>query len=120
MVALAEAMTESSIYKVVFFNQGQIYEIYARHVGQGALFGFVEVEELLFGARSQVVIDPSEERLKSEFEGVRRTHLPMHSIVRIDEVEREGTARATEAPKGAGTVTPFPVSVPTPGGGKTT
>lgn len=111
-------MAETSIYKVVFFSQGQIFEIYARKVGQGALFGFVEVEELLFGARSRVVIDPSEERLKSEFEGVRRTHIPLHSILRIDEVEREGTAKITSAPQGSGTVTPFPMPSPRPDGGK--
>ena len=50
-----------------------MYEIYARSVGQGELFGFVEVEELVFGERTTVVVDPSEEKIKSEFENVRRT-----------------------------------------------
>ena len=27
-------------------SQGQVYEIYARSVGHGEMFGFVEVEEL--------------------------------------------------------------------------
>jgi hypothetical protein len=112
-------MAETSIYRIVYFVQGQIYEIYARHVGQGNLFGFVEVEEILFGEKTQVVIDPSEERLKSEFEGVRRTYLPMHCVLRIDEVEKQGTAKITPAPKGAGSVAPFPVQVHPAGGGET-
>jgi len=111
-------MAERSIYRIVYFVQGQIYEIYARQVTQGHLFGFVEVEELLFGERTQVVIDPSEERLKSEFEGVHRTYLPMHSVLRIDEVEKQGPAKITPAPKGTGSVAPFPVQAHPLGGGE--
>lgn len=96
------------IYKVIFANQGQVYEIFARQISQGSLFGFVEVEEILFGERSQVVVDPSEERLKHEFEGVRRTYLPMHSILRIDEVEKEGTGTIRKRDAESGSVTPFP------------
>ena len=58
-------MPAKPIYRVVFLNQGKVYEIYARHVGQtGSLFGFVEIEELVFDARKGVVVDPSEERLR--------------------------------------------------------
>jgi hypothetical protein len=32
-------------------------------------------------------VDPSEERLRHEFEGVQRFHVPLHSVIRIDEVE---------------------------------
>ena len=59
--------TKQSIYKVQFYNKGELYEIYARSVYQGGLYGFIEVEELLFGERSSVVVDPSEEKLKNEF-----------------------------------------------------
>ena len=100
------------IYRVIFHNQGKIYEIYARNMSDGGLLGFVEIEELTFGERTQVVVDPAEEKLKSEFEGVKRTYVPMHSIVRVDEVEKEGTAKSSEAD---GNVTPFPSSVYTPG-----
>ena len=42
-------MAAKPIYRVVFLNQGKVYEVYARHVSQtGALFGFVEIEELIF------------------------------------------------------------------------
>jgi hypothetical protein len=106
----------SRIYKVIFASQGKVYEIYAKNVSQGELFGFVEVEQLLFGERSQVVVDPSEESLKKEFEGVRRFHVPIHSIVRVDEVEKEGQARVSEGAKGTDNVASFPVPIYTPGG----
>ena len=108
-------MPEKRVFKVVFANQGQTYEIFARAVSQGGLFGFVEVEEIVFGERSQVVVDPSEERLKHEFAGVKRTYLPLHSIMRIDEVEKEGVGRIRRPDGDAGSVTPFPVPLYTPG-----
>ncbi len=108
-------MASKTIYKIVFMSQGQVYEIYARSVGHGALFGFVEVEELVFGERSTVVVDPSEEKIKSEFEGVKRTYLPMHSIVRIDEVDKQGTSKVSKLE--GSNVAQFPVPVYTPGGG---
>ena len=79
-----------SIFKIIFYNQGKIYELYARGIDQSGMLGFVVVEELIFGERSSVVVDPSEEKLANEFSGVKRTYIPMHSVVRIDEVEREG------------------------------
>ena len=101
-------MSNRTLYKVVFVSQGQVYEVYAREVSHGGLFGFIEVEELVFGERSSVVVDPSEERIKSEFENVKRTYLPMHAIIRIDEVDKQGTSKITKA---EGNVTQFP-SVP--------
>ena len=105
-------MAASHIFKVVFVNQGKVYEIYARKVSHGSLFGFIEVEELVFGERSSVVLDPGEERIKSEFTGVKCTMLPMHSILRIDEVKKQGVSKVTDF---EGTnVSPFPMSMYTP------
>ncbi len=106
-------MAAKTLYKVTFMNQGQVYEVYARSVGHGALFGFVEVQELVFGERSSVVVDPSEEKIKSEFKGVKRTYLPMHSIIRIDEVDKQGTSKISKI---EGNVTQFPMPIYTPGG----
>ncbi|MCP1727167.1 hypothetical protein J2T60_001132 [Natronospira proteinivora] len=107
-------MAKERIFRVVFHNQDKVYELYAEHVNQGHLFGFVEIGGFLFGERSTVVVDPSEEKLRDEFEGVQSTLLPMHAIVRIDQVSRRGTARISE---GSGNVTPFPVYGPGPGKG---
>jgi hypothetical protein len=107
-------MASSHIFKVLFVNQGKIYEIYARRVAHGELFGFIEVEELVFGERSSVVVDPAEEKIKSEFEGVKRTYLPLHSILRIDQVRKQGVSKIS-AYEGSN-VAQFPVPVFPAGG----
>jgi len=104
------------VYKIIFLNQGQVYEVFAKNVTQGSLFGFVEIEQLLFGERTQIVVDPSEERLKTEFAGVKRFFVPMHAIVRIDEVEKEGPARISKPSEKDGNLTAFPTPIYTPGG----
>lgn len=108
-------MAKKRIYKVVFHNQGKVYELHASHVGQGDLYGFIEVGDMLFGERSAVLVDPGEERLKSEFSGVKRTFIPLHSVIRIDEVQKEGVNKVVSAKESGGNVTPFPVPVYTPG-----
>lgn len=100
----------SPIYKVIFFNQNKVYELYAKSIYQSEMYGFVEIEEFVFGERSQMIVDPAEERLKTEFSGVARSYIPMHSIVRIDEVEKEGVGKIVDAPGGgSGNVSAFPL-----------
>ena len=103
-------MATQHIFRIVFANQGKIYEIYARKVSHGGLFGFIEVEDLVFGERSSVVVDPTEERIRSEFSGVKRTYLPMHSVIRVDEVKKQGVSRIT-ALEGGSNVAQFPMSL---------
>jgi hypothetical protein len=105
---------QEHIYKVLFHNQGQIYEVYAHSIYQSDLYGFIEVEDYIFGKKGQMVIDPGEDKLRNEFEGVQRSFIPMQNIIRIDEVETEGVAKSTDS-KGD-TVTPFPVPMPRDGG----
>jgi hypothetical protein len=100
---------KSSTYRISFHNQGKVYEIYARKVNQGGLLGFVEIEDIVFGEKTTVVVDPSEEHLKSEFQGVRRTYIPMHAVIRIDEVEKTGQGKITDATGRSDKITPFPV-----------
>ena len=102
----------SHIYRIYFHNQGEVYEIYARAIYQSDLYGFVEVEDYIFGEKSQMVIDPGEEKLRSEFNGVRRTFLPMPAIIRIDEVEKEGKPKVSES-KGSN-IMQFPMPGPSP------
>ena len=104
-------MADKTLFKVMFMTQGQVYEIYARSVTHGALFGFIEVEKLVFGERTTVVVDPSEEKIKAEFENVRRTYLPMHSIIRIDEVDKQGASKISKL---EGNVAQFPMPIYTP------
>ena len=85
--------SQKNLYRIAFVSHNQIYEIYATSISQGDLFGFVCVEGLTFGTTSSVVLDPSEEKLKAEFEGVERTFIPLHSILRVDSVKKQGTAK---------------------------
>ena len=105
----------SNIYRITFINHGKTYEIYAKSISHGAtLYGFIEVNELIFGSTSSLVVDPAEEKLKSEFNGVKKTYIPLHSIIRIDEVEKEGVAKIKEGSTDSGNVHQFPMPVYTP------
>lgn len=109
-------MSESSpIYKVIFLNQNKVYELYAKAIYQSEMYGFIEVEEFVFGEVSQMIVDPAEEKLKTEFSGVARSYIPMHSIIRIDEVEKEGVGKIVDAPAGG---TSNIATFPLPGGAR--
>ena len=103
-------MSKKPIYRVIFINNGKTYEIYAKRVRQEHLYGFVDIEGLLFDERAGLVVDPSLEKLRTEFEGVSRTSVPMHAVIRIDEVEKAGVAKIRES--NGQVVTPFPLSPP--------
>ncbi len=105
------------LYRITFISQGKVYEIYAHSVGSAGIFGFIEIGEFSFGERSGIVLDPSEDRIRNEFAGVKRTFIPMHSVIRIDEVDKRGTARIRKAEQGD-SVTPFPMPAPHPHRGR--
>ena len=98
-----------TLYKVTFLNHGKIYELYARSIGSSELWGFTCVSDLEFAARDGMLVDPTEERLRDEFAGTRVLHLPMQSIVRIEEVETKGQSAIRDAASGVKVVTPFPM-----------
>lgn len=96
-------------------SEGRIVELYARQVTQGALFGFVEVSQLVWGKKSEVIIDPSEQELRNEFSGVNVVHVPLHAVLRIDEVEKTGGGKIIPiATGGEKPAVGFPIY--TPGG----
>lgn len=97
------------IFRILFHNNGKLYQLHARQVAQGDIYGFVEIRGLMFEQHTSVVIDPSEERLKNEFEGVEKILLPMHAVVRIDQVETQGENRILELDGSVTNVTPFPL-----------
>ncbi|MDJ0738189.1 MAG: DUF1820 family protein [Gammaproteobacteria bacterium] len=97
------------IYRVSFHNNGKLYQLHARQVASATLYGFIEVSELLFGEHTSVVIDPAEERLKGEFDGVQRLLLPMHAVVRIEQVERRGQNKILDLDGSVSNITPFPM-----------
>ena len=101
-------MKKSNVYKIKFIQLGEIYEVFARHIYQSEMYGFIEVEEYIFNRDKQLVVDPTAEKLKNEFLNVERSYIPLNSIVRIDEVDELGEAKITE---NKGQVSPFPLNI---------
>ena len=102
-------MTTRILYKITFLNAGKIYELYARRVAASSLWGFTEVSDLVFDVNEGLVVDPTEERLRDEFAHTRVLHLPMQSVVRVEEVDRKGQLSIRDASTGEKVVTPVPL-----------
>lgn len=106
-------MKKNHIYRVTFVNHSKVYEIFARKIDDQAMIGFIALSELIFGERSSLVVDPSEEKLKNEFQDVQCSYVPIHSIIRIDSVEKEGIAKIV-GESSQNNVSPFPLYTPKP------
>jgi hypothetical protein len=104
-------MAEKQLYRIAFHNNGKVYELYCQAVNSSHLWGFIEISGLVFGEGDAVVIDPTEERIRDEFDGVDVLHLPMHSVVRVEEVKRKGQVVIRDRESGE-KVTPFPITPP--------
>jgi hypothetical protein len=105
-------MRKNTLYKVTFLSQGKSIELYARHVGSSHLWGFTEIGELVFEPRGEgLVVDPIEERLREEFEDTTMLHVPMHAVVRVEEVTRRGALAIRDAQSGE-KIMPFPLVPP--------
>jgi hypothetical protein len=100
---------KTKLYKITFLNHSKVYELYARQVAASGLWGFTEVSDLVFDLHDGLVVDPTEERLRDEFGSTKVLHLPMQSIIRIEEVERKGQSVIRDAATGEKVVTPFPL-----------
>ena len=103
--------TKNPLFRVQFVSNGERYEVYVREVSQGSMFGFVEIGDFVWDTHTTLVLDPSHEKLKTECADVKHTYIPMHSVLRIDEVKKQGTAKITEL---SDKVTAFPSPIYTP------
>ncbi|MDA7786346.1 DUF1820 family protein [Gammaproteobacteria bacterium] len=101
-------MNMKSVYKIIFIQLGEIYEVFAKQIYQSDMYGFIEVEEYIFNKDKQLVVDPSSEKLKKEFAKVERSYIPMNAILRIDEVRETGEAKIKE---NKDRVSPFPLNI---------
>lgn len=99
------------IYRVQFVSNGERYELYVRHLTQASLFGFIEIGDFVWDSHTSVVVDPSHEKLKTEFADVTSTYVPMHNVLRIDAVKKQGSAKISTL---SDKVTAFPNPIYTP------
>jgi hypothetical protein len=85
MAAHQRPKRDKTYFKVSFTRDQELYQVCARQVRASDLYGLIEISEFVFPER-KLVFNPGEDRLRREFEGIQRTFLPYHTIVRIDEV----------------------------------
>jgi hypothetical protein len=104
-------MTDKKLYKIVFLNHGKVYELYSEGVTTSGLWGFVEISDLVFETVDHLVVDPIEEKMRQEFEHASVLHLPIQSVLRVEEVAKRGKCLIRDRESGE-KVTPFPVSPP--------
>jgi hypothetical protein len=93
-------MNDSILYKVIFLNRSKVYELYARDVFSSDIYGFIYVSDLVFDQNKTIVIDPAEDKLRDEFENVNVLHLPMQSVIRIEEVKKKMSCKIRDIKKG--------------------
>ncbi len=101
----------SPLFRIQFISSGEKYDLYVKEVSQGTMFGFVEIGDFVWDSHTSLVVDPSHEKLKTEFKDVTRTYIPMHNVLRIDEVKRQGTAKISQI---SDKVATFPSPIYTP------
>jgi len=99
---------KEKLFRIAFLNHGKVYELFCTGVCTSGLLGFVEVSGLVFGEKDSLVVDPTEEKMRDEFEGVEILHLPMHSVLRVEQVRKKGQAVIRDRESGE-KVTPFPI-----------
>jgi len=93
-------MNDSILYKVIFINRSKVYELYARDVFSSEIYGFIYVADLVFDQNKTIVIDPAEDKLRDEFENVNVLHLPMQSVIRIEEVKKKMSCKIRDIKSG--------------------
>ena len=103
---------KEKLFRIAFLKHGKVYELYCSVVHTSSLLGFIEVSGLIFEEKDSLVVDPTEEKMRDEFEGVEILHLPMHSVLRVEQVRKKGQAVIRDRESGE-KVTPFPIQ---PGG----
>ena len=96
------------LYRIAFLNHGKVYELFCTGVCTSGLLGFIEVSGLELGDKDSLVVDPTEEKMRDEFDGVEVLHLPHHSVLRVEQVKKKGQLVIRERESGE-KVTPFPV-----------
>ena len=100
------------MYKVIFHNHNKVYELYCEVVsGSEFSYGFVEFSKLVFEPSHELVVDPTEERMREEFKDVETINVPMHSVIRVEKVKKRGACVIRDGQSGE-KVTHLPIDRP--------
>ena len=99
---------KEQLFRIAFLNHGKVYELFCTGVCTSGLLGFVEASGLVFSEKDSLVVDPTEEKMRDELYGVEILHLPMHSVLRVEQVKKKGQPVIRDRESGE-KVTPFPM-----------
>lgn len=100
---------QQPLYRIQFMNNGKNYQLYVRELRSSPIFGFIEISDFVFDSQSTLLVDPSAEKLRTEFYGVTRSYIPMQAVIRIDAVTERGSATISDL---GDNVTVFPFLPP--------
>ena len=75
---------EKPIYRILFVEQEEVKEIYAQYISEETLVGFIEADTILNQGSRKPALSPNQ---------VRRCYIPLHTILRIDEIITEKTVK---------------------------
>lgn len=104
-------MAKDVLYRVAFHNHGKVYELYCKGVCTSGLWGFLEISDMVFDSAESLVVDPTEEKIREEFADVEVLHVPLHGVLRVEQVRRKGQALIRDRESGE-KVTRFPMAPP--------
>jgi hypothetical protein len=100
-------MSTQLVYRVTFTENNTIKKIFSKFISEDNLESFIELDDLIFDS---VLNDTAchQEVLKSEFKGVQRLYLPLHTILRIDEIHLDSKGQLKISDSAKSNVSPFP------------
>ena len=76
------------IYRILFRHESHKIELYARRVFPSDFLGLVRIEDLIFFEdKNSLLINPMDDKIKKEFADTRVLHIPLHCLLRIEELK---------------------------------
>ncbi|PLX71039.1 MAG: DUF1820 domain-containing protein [Denitrovibrio sp.] len=78
------------LYKIIFIDEDKkIQTLHASKLNPSSFLGLVEISDIVFIEKSEIIITPDDGDLQQKFKNVERSFIPLNSIIRIDEVMLE-------------------------------
>lgn len=81
-------MATDLIFRVKFTEHNETFVVFCKFISEESLVGFLELDEIFIPESALTEDDsPAMDALKKDLSGVQRMYLPLHVIIRVDEVE---------------------------------
>ncbi|MGE4317947.1 MAG: DUF1820 family protein [Deferribacterales bacterium] len=75
------------LYKIIFIDEDKKTQtLHASYVNPSSFLGLIEISDIVFIDKSEIIISPDDGKLKENFKNVERSFIPLNYIVRIDEI----------------------------------